>query len=181
LTMLAPENTALLIIDIQGPLAQLMYEKEKLFDHCRQTILGAQALELPILWAEHVPEKMGPTVSEIAELLDGHSPLLKSSFSCCGEEKIKQALQSLGRSDILVIGIEAHVCVYQTVLDLIDLQYRPHLISDAMSARTPENKALALSRMQEAGASITGTEMVLFELMKVAQGEAFKKIIKIVK
>ena len=179
--MLAVENTVLIIIDVQGKLAQLTHQKEALFENVRKMIRGAQVLGIPIVWAEQNPRHLGPTVPEVAELLTGIEPIAKLSFSCCGEERFVRALDETGRKQVLVAGIEAHVCVYQTAADLVARGYQVQVVADAVSSRTPENKAIGLAKATEAGASVTSTETALFELLREAKGDRFKAILKIVK
>ena len=105
----------------------------------------------------------------------------KMSFSCCGNEEYMQKLDELKRNQVLVAGIETHICVYQTAIDLIDEEYEVQVVADAVSSRTPENKELGLKRMYDAGAQITSVEMALFEMLGKAEGPQFKEILKIVK
>jgi nicotinamidase-related amidase len=180
--MLNVKDTALIVIDVQGKLAQLMHQRERLFANVKRMIKGAQVLEIPLLWTEQVPDKLGPTTPEIAELLaDSTQPISKASFSCCGHAPFMEAFKSLDRRQVLVTGIEAHICVYQTALDLIDMGYDVQVVTDAVSSRIAENKQIGIDRMREAGATLTSTEMALFELLRVAEGEQFKAITKIVK
>jgi nicotinamidase-related amidase len=180
--MLTINNTALLVIDVQGKLAQLMDQKEELFANLKKIIKGAQVLELPLIWTEQVPKKLGATTPEIAELLvDSAQPISKASFSCCGVQPFMAALEQLNRRQILVTGIETHICVYQTALDLLAQGYEVHLVVDAVSSRRAENKQIGLDRMNEAGATLTSTEMALFELLRVAEGDKFRQIARIVK
>lgn len=179
--MLNAEKTALVIVDVQGKLAQLMSGKELLFENLAKVLKGSQALGIPILWAEQTPEKLGPTIPEIAALLTGIAPISKTSFSCCGSERFNQALSAAKRTQVLIAGIEAHVCVYQTAMDLVEMGYEVEIVTDAVSSRTIENKTVALEKMKSAGVGFTSIEMALFELLKAAEGEAFKKIIGIVK
>lgn len=180
--MLTPDNTVLLVIDVQGKLAQLMHRKESLFAHLEKIIRGAQVLQLPVIWTEQVPEKLGPTLPEIARLLETTtSPISKASFSCCGHPPFMQALEALNRRQVLVTGIETHICVYQTTLDLLERGYEVQVVADAVSSRTAENRELGLERVKDAGAKLTGTEMALFELLRVAAGPRFKEISRIVK
>lgn len=171
----------LVVIDVQGNLAQAMYEKELLFKNLGKIIRGAQILEMPILVTEQVPEKLGPTLPEIAGLFTGIQPIAKSSFSCCGNGDFVKELKTINRGQILVTGIEAHVCVYQTTIDLIDSGYEVNLVADCISSRTLMNKTIGIESMIHKGAVLTSTEMALFELMKIAEGDAFSQIIKIVK
>jgi nicotinamidase-related amidase len=175
------ENVALLIIDVQGKLAQHMHEKTRLFENLTKLIRGVQVLEVPVIWIEQVPEKLGATIGEVKMLLDGLTPIEKNSFSCCRNSEFMKKLESLDRKQILVAGIETHVCVCQTVCDLIDLEYDAHVVADAVSSRTIENKRIGLEKMRAAGADITSVETLLFELLGIAQGEQFRAINRIIK
>ncbi len=179
--MITTEDTALVLVDVQGKLAQAMHNKEELFENLKKIVKGAQVLGVPILWAEQNPDGLGPTIPEIAELLPNQKPVSKLSFSCCGNEHFMKNLKAVNRKNMLVVGIEAHVCVYQTAADLISRQYDVQIVADAVASRTPENKAIGLEKCKYAGASLTSTETVLFELLKEAGGERFKEIIHLVK
>ena len=179
--MLSLENTMLLIVDVQENLAQAMYEKDFLIENLKKIIKGAHVFGIPILVTEQIPEKLGPTIPELAELLTGIQPIHKSSFSCCDDEGFMKELKSINRGQILATGVEAHVCVYQTTIDLIDLGYEISLVADCVSSRTLMNKAIGTESMTNKGAKLTSTEMALFELMKMAEGDKFSKMIKIVK
>jgi nicotinamidase-related amidase len=179
--MLLPETTLLLVIDIQGNLARGMYERDALYENLQKIIRGIQVLEIPIIVTEQIPEKLGPTIPEISSLFDNFNPIPKSSFSCCGDEKIMNAISTVNRRQILIAGIESHVCLYQTTLDLIQAGYEVHIVADCISSRTAENRAIGIERMKEAGAKLTSTEMALFELLKVAEGDNFREIVRIVK
>ena len=179
--MITTEDTALVLVDVQGKLAQAMHNKTELFENLKKIVKGAQVLELPILWAEQNPDGLGPTIPEIAALLPNQNPVSKLSFSCCGDEQFMKNLAAVNRKNMLVVGIEAHVCVYQTVADLIRQKYDVQVVADAVASRTPENKQIGLEKCKDAGAGITGTETVLFELLKEARGDRFKEIIQLVK
>ena len=178
--MLEVENTVLVVIDVQGKLAQSMHEKDALFENIAKLIKAAGVLEIPIIQTEQYPKGLGPTVPEIAELLPGE-PISKVAFSCCGEKRFVEAMEELGRKQVLLCGIETHVCVYQTAVDLLGSGYEVQVVADAVSSRTPGNKAIGLAKMKDAGAGITSVETALFELLKVAEGEKFKAILRIVK
>jgi len=179
--MLVVDDAVLLVVDVQGNLAQAMHEKEALFDALRRVIRGAQALEIPILRAEQNPEGLGPTIPEIDALLPESPPFSKLSFSCCGNVDFVRELEALSRKQVLVAGIEAHVCVYQTARDLAALGYEVHVVADAVSSRTAGNRSVGLQRMRELGAVTTSVEMALFELLRTAEGPAFKELLRIVK
>lgn len=179
--MLVVENTLLLLVDVQEKLARRMVEKEMLFENLQKIIRGAQVLEIPILWMEQNPQGLGPTIPEIAGLLQDSRPFTKISFSCCGCKDFMQTLGKLRRTQILIAGIEAHVCVYQTARDLRNWGYDIQVLTDAVSSRTAANREVGIEKMKEAGASMTSVETALFELLKVAEGPKFKEILKIVK
>jgi nicotinamidase-related amidase len=179
--MLKIENTTLLIVDIQGNLAHLMHGKELLFKNVQKLIKGIQILGIPILWVEQNPRGLGPTIREIADLLSNIQPISKMSFSSCRNDRFLQALNALNRKQVLIAGIEAHVCVYQTAAELVDIGYDVQVVTDAVSSRNMENKEIGLHRMRDSGVSLTSVETALFELLKVAEGEQFSEILKIVK
>ena len=178
--MLTIDNTALVVVDVQAKLMAFIHENDQLVDSLRRIIMGAKAFGLPIIWAEQNPEGLAPTVDEVAELLPGE-PIVKMTMSCCGEEAFVDALGSLGRKQILLTGIESHVCVYQTGRDLLAAGYEVYVVADAVSSRTPANRQIGLDALTRAGAHTTSVEMALFELMATAEHPAFKQILKIVK
>lgn len=179
--MLKKENTALVVIDIQGKLATLMHQRENLFANAVRMIRGARVLGLPVIWTEQLPDKLGATSPEIQKELEGLKPIVKKTFSCCGDDAFLAELSRLNRKQVLLTGIETHVCVYQTALDLLKSGYEVHLVRDAVSSRIESNYHLGVERIKEAGASLTSVEMSLFELLRVAEGDQFKQIIEIVK
>jgi len=179
--MIDIENSVLVVIDIQGKLASLMYQKEKFFENVVKMIKGAQVLGIPIIWNEQLPDKLGATIPEIKDVLGDLAPMPKSTFSCCGNPAFVQKLMELDRDSVFLTGMETHVCVYQTTFDLIELDYDVFLVADAVSSRTPENKQIGIEAMKDYGAEITSVEMALFEMLEVAEGDMFKRIIEIVK
>ena len=179
--MLKTENASLLIVDIQGNLAHSMYGKELLFKNAQKLIKGIQILGIPIICTEQNPKGLGPTIPEIADLLSNIQPISKMTFSCCQNDRFIQALKALNRKQVLIAGIEAHVCIYQTSIDMVDLGYEVQVVTDAVSSRNIENKEIGLQKMKDYGISLTSVETALFELLKVAEGEQFKEILKIVK
>ena len=179
--MLQTEKTVLVLVDIQGKLAELMHDKETLYHNLRRLIQGARALSLPVIWMEQIPEKMGPTIHEVRELLTTEQPISKKCFSWCGESLFMAKLQATGRKQVLLAGIEAHVCVCQTAIDLIGQGYEPYVVADAVSSRTLSNKQIGIQRSSDEGAKITSVESALFEMMKTAEHPTFKEILKIVR
>ncbi|TFG89963.1 MAG: hydrolase [Syntrophobacterales bacterium] len=179
--MLTIENSLLVVIDIQESLARVMHGKDDLLENLQKIIKGSEILNIPMIVTEQVPEKLGATIPEISSLLDTVRPISKSSFSCCGEDRFMRELEGMKRGQILVAGIESHVCGYQTTVDLIRMGYEVHIVTDCISSRTPENRALGIERMKDEGAKPTSTEMALFELLKIAGGDRFRKISRLVK
>ncbi len=179
--MLKVENSLLVVIDIQGTLAQKMHDKPFFIENLKKMIKGAQILNVPLLVTEQIPQKLGPTIPEIASLFSDFQPIPKASFSCCGEPEFMKKFNAIGRTQILLTGIEAHVCVYQTAVELKSLGYEVHLLTDCVSSRTAENKLTAIERMKTEGVKLTTAEMALFELMKIAEGDKFREMVKVVK
>ncbi len=179
--MLDRRNCCLVVVDVQGKLAQLMHNKQALFNNIQILIQAAQILNIPILWCQQCPDSLGPTVPEIGQLLTDNEPINKAAFSCCGAGQFNARLNELARQQVLLCGIETHVCIYQTALDLLRKGFSVDLIADAVSSRTPENKQIAIKRMAIEGANISSTEMALFELLKTAEHPQFKQIASLIK
>jgi nicotinamidase-related amidase len=178
---LITENTVLVLIDFQERLFPAMHDKEKLLRNVLKLIQGAKVLEIPVVLTEQYPKGLGPTLPEIKELLPDIRPVEKVSFNCCDEAAFGKALESLKRKQVLIAGIEAHICVYQTAMALVRSGYKVQVVGDCISSRDPENKLVSLFRMGAAGVSPTTLEMALFELLRVARGDKFKQISDIVK
>jgi nicotinamidase-related amidase len=179
--MLKSEQAVLVVVDVQGRLASLMYQKDEFFKNVTRMIEAAKVLGIPILWNEQLPDKLGATVPEIAAALSPRTPLAKSTFSCCGNDTFLSSLKTLRRKQVLLVGMETHVCVYQTALDLIPLGFEVHLVADAVSSRSLDNRQIGIAAIRDMGACITSVEMCLFEMLRVAQGDEFRRIIQIVK
>ncbi len=180
--MFTIDNSVMLLVDVQGQLAQLMYEKEKMVKGLEAMIQGMKVLGVPIIWMEQIPSKLGPTSEPIAALMNGQAlPIEKSSFSCCREPGFMDQFKALGRNQVLITGIETHICVFQTGYELMELGCQVQVAADCVSSRTRENREIGLSRLAQAGAQITSVEMAFFELMKEAKGDTFKQVVKLIK
>jgi len=178
--MLKKENSVLLFIDVQGRLSERVEGPAALFKNLRRLLEGMKALEVPVLVTEQIPEKLGTTREEFMPFIPT-PPIAKTAFSCCGEPEFVSALEALNRRQVILCGIETHVCVYQTALELLAAGYEVQVVSDAVSSRDPANKELALRRMETEGVKLTGTEMILFELLGDAKDPEFKPILQIIK
>lgn len=179
--MLNSTDTVLVVVDVQGKLAQLMSDRETLFANLQRMVKGAQVLDIPILWMEQYPEKLGSTIPELAELMPDIQPIAKMSFSCARNAQFSSALTALGRKQVLVVGMEAHVCVYQTAVDLVNEGYQVEVVEDAIGARIASNKGVGVRKMCAQGVGLTSTEMALFELMAHCEHPGFREMQSIVK
>ncbi len=175
------DDTVLVLIDIQGKLASLMYEKDKLYRTLEIITKSMNLLNIPIVWVEQVPDKLGPTIDEVANNLPDKTPIAKYTFSCCNNNEFMEEVKSLNRKQILLTGIETHICVFQTALDLIKDGYEVGVIEDCVSSRTQLNKDIGIKRMNQAGVVTTSCEMVLFELMKSTKADGFREITGLIK
>lgn len=174
-------QAGLVVVDIQERLLPAIHEKERVAQNALRLVQGAATLEVPILVTEQYRKGLGQTIPEIAKSIPGFAPMEKMAFSACGAAGFRDALAERGLADIILCGIECHVCVCQTCLDLLDHGFRPFVVSDAVSSRTPENYQLGLERMRDSGAIIGSTEMLLFELLERAGTDEFKKVLSLIK
>jgi nicotinamidase-related amidase len=179
--MIQIDDSVFILVDVQGKLAEVMHEKAQLHRNLEILVAGMRRLDVPILWMEQIPDKMGETLPALRTLLEPAAPLSKACFSCAGSDAFTTALDAAGRRTAIVAGIEAHVCVYQTTRDLLERGYHVEIVADAVSSRAASNVDHALRRMAAEGASLTTTEMVLFELMRTAEHPAFRDILKLVR
>jgi len=179
--MLKTENCVLLVVDVQERLVAAMENKIDFLRNLLSCIKGAEILGLPILWTEQVPEKIGKTIPEVADLLKKHTPIKKISFSCYRNSDFLKAFKKLKRKQVLIVGIEAHVCVYQTAQDLLAAGCEVLVVADAVSSRTLRNRDLGFERIKTIGGSLSSVEMALCELLRTATGEKFKQILSLIK
>ena len=179
--MLVKENTGLIVVDIQGKLARLVHESDVLISNCLKLIKGVKALDMPIVLLEQNPEKLGHTVEELKRELNSTAATTKFAFNGCASSDFLQTVKESKVDTWLVCGIETHICVYQTATGLLDLGYNVELVSDCVSSRTPENKALGIKRIQSNGAEITGLEMCLYELVKDCRSPNFRQVLALIR
>jgi nicotinamidase-related amidase len=179
--MLDANNCCLLVIDVQEKLYGVMHQKEVLADHLEKLIRAMRILEVPVMVTEQYPQGIGQTIVRLSALLEGFPVLSKIHFSCCGDPIFLKKFQELNRRQVLIVGIECHVCVHQTAVDLLDRGYRVQIVADGVSSRTAQNRDIGLQKMRDEGAMITSTETVVFELLKAAGSDKFREISKIIK
>jgi hypothetical protein len=178
---LSRDEVVLVIVDIQERLAVVMSERRRVTDNCLHLIEIAKLLDIPIVLNEQYPKGLGPTVSEIRNVLPVYEPVEKMAFSCCGQPAVLEKLSGLRRRKAILCGMETHVCVLQSCIDLIRKGYAVHVVSDAMCSRTGENHGTGIEFMRDTGAVITCTETVLFQLLEKAGTEEFRIISKRIK
>lgn len=180
--LLAREGTGLILVDVQEAFRPVIDGFEETVRNCGLLARGFGVLGRPVIVSEQYPKGLGRTVPELAACLPAPAVTHeKTRFSACGVDAIEQAMADAGCERWLVAGIETHVCVAQTVLDLRARGTAVHVAADAVSSRAPENRRLGLSRMAAAGATLTSTEMALFEMLEEAGGPEFKAISKLVR
>lgn len=179
--LLKSENTALLIIDIQEKILPVINNHQLVVENTIKLIKGFKVLNLPIYFTEQYPKGLGPTLKSITDELGDIKPFDKMSFSCSGADDLFKEFSSKKLSQIVVCGIEAHVCVQQTVLDLIENGIQVNLAADAVSSRKEIDYKTALDRMRNHRTEVTTTESILFELLNVCGTPEFKAVSKIVK
>ena len=178
--MFTVEEACLVVIDIQGKLATIVDESETVIQHVAKLVQAMQALEVPVLWLEQNPNRLGGTCPEIAQHMQGQ-PIPKMAFSACREEAFIEAVKASGRTQFIVTGIETHICVYQTARHLKEQGFEVEVVVDAVSSRTKANKEVGLAKMQAFGILPTSTEMILYELLQRGDHEQFKTVLQLVK
>lgn len=176
------EKAVLVVIDVQEKLAPAMDADlyAQLLEHANLLIEGFKALNLPVIATEQYSKGLGHTVTGLERAAE-QCRIEKMAFSCCGEETFLAALEATGARQVVIVGMETHVCVYQTVLDLLERGYVVHLVRDAVSSRFKSDYENAISTAARAGAVITTTETALFQLVKGAGTDGFKAVSKLVR
>ncbi len=175
------ENAAGLIIDIQERLYPYIHEHEQLTRNTEILIKGLKAIEIPLLVTQQYTKGLGATIPPVAEAMGDFEHLEKTAFSCCDDEGFNTELIRLDKKFIVITGIEAHVCVLQTTIDLLEKNFIPVVVEDCISSRRVNDKKVAVARMRREGAVVTTYESILFELLRHSGTEQFKAVSKLVK
>ena len=176
------KQTVLVVCDLQGAFRPAIDEIDRIAKRSAVVVEAAKLLGLPVLVTEQVPEKLGGTVEEIrAALPPGAMAFGKTAFSCYGSQPFRDQLTQLDRRQVLLCGIESHVCMNQTAHDLLAAGYQVHLLTDCTSSRTAANRELGISKMIGSGAVPSSSEMALFELMRDAKHDHFRAVQKLIK
>ena len=175
------EKAVLVAIDFQEAQTRIMPPEvgKILIQNIKILMAFARALKIPILATEQYPKGLGRTIVEVREEFGGITPIEKVSFSCCGVSAFNQQLEELRRNQIILAGIEAHICVLQTAIDLIQRNYEVHVVADAVGSRKKLDWETGLKWMEKKGAMISTTEIIAFQLLKESGTEDFKKLSKL--
>ena len=180
--MLEADKTALIVIDIQDILMPKEGSIAKTFlDKTTKLIQCAHVLEIPVLTTEQNPEKLGATNARVQEALGEYTGLSKLAFSCWANAGFREAVKASGKTQLLIIGMETHICVMQTVLECLEAGYEPFVVRDAVLSTRKEEYRAGLQRMEKAGATIVTTQMSIFELLRAAGTPAFRKMLPLLK
>jgi nicotinamidase-related amidase len=175
------EQTVGLVIDIQERLFPSIHENTQFLNNTLRLIEGLKILEVPIIVTEQYKKGLGLTVPEVSNITVGFETLEKTAFSCCDDESFIKSLLDTRKRNVILCGIEAHICVMQNSIDLIEKGFTPVVIQDCTSSRKPIDKEIAIKRLRMEGAVITSSESVLFELCRYSGTEQFKAISRLVK
>jgi nicotinamidase-related amidase len=184
MSRLQRQETLLLVVDVQEKLMPVIDRADDVAANVERLVRGFHVLDIPALLTEQYVKGLGRTIPRVRRAFEetsGYTPIEKASFSAKGEGEFVAALRGLRKKQIVVCGVETHVCVYQSVSDLLAAGYDVTIAADGVSSRTAENKATALERMTRDGARLSSTEMVLFELLNVSGTDEFAQILRLVK
>lgn len=175
------EHTGIVIVDVQTKLMAVMRHRERVIDNIIKLLRLSKLFTLPVILTEQYPRMLGSTLKEIKENLPSYDPIQKMVFDCCQVEYFKNCLESGGITTIILAGVESHVCVFQTCVSLLERGFNVHVPQDAVDSRAEENWRVGLELMKKAGAVISSTETIIFQILKIAGTKEFKEMLKIIK
>ncbi len=178
--ILKKSKTAFILIDEQERLMPAIFNNTEVFENVNRLIEGSKILNVPLLVTEQYPKGLGNTCSEV-KIPEGQEVIEKVCFSCLLSDPVIEKLKSLGIEQVVLAGVESHICVLKTALDALNSGLQVHVVADAVSSRKEYSKQIALERMRQSGAFIVTTEMVLFQLMDAAGTDEFKQISKLIR
>jgi nicotinamidase-related amidase len=179
--LLDKENTGVLVIDVQEKLMEVMGHRERVTDNIVKLLRLSELFSLPVIVTEQYPKWLGPTLHEIQKALPVYEPISKLHFNCCDVDGFNDRLDSGGLKHIVVMGVESHICVFQTCVSMLEKGYEVHVPQDAVDSRTDENWQVGLELMKRAGALMTSTEAIIYQVLKRAGTKEFKEMLKLVK
>jgi nicotinamidase-related amidase len=179
--LLNRENTGLLIIDVQEKLMDVMGRKQGIIENIIKLLHLSELFNLPLILTEQYPRWLGPTLKEVREFLPAYEPITKMHFNCCDVDAFNDRLEGERLQSVIVTGVESHICVFQTCVCLLQRGYAVHVPQDAVDSRTDDNWRVGLGLLREAGAHVTSTETIIYQIMGKAGTKEFKKMLKILK
>jgi nicotinamidase-related amidase len=175
------ENTIGLVVDMQERILPIIDRNHEVIKNSLILINGLKVLEIPILVTQQNSKSLGPTIPEIASAIGSNSFINKMAFSCNQEPEFARVLKHIGKRNVIMIGIEAHVCVLQTALDLFNNKYNPVVVEDCIGSSKENDKKVSLWRMRDSGIIITTYESILLELCREAGTDGFRALLKLIK
>lgn len=174
-------RSLLVIVDVHERLLPTIAEADRVVSQCRALMTLAKRLDVPVLVTEHVPHKLGPTIEQLRALVAADQIASKRHFSAADEPAIAQRVAAAGRPQLVIAGLESHVCVLQTALGFAERGYRPHVVADACGSRREEWRAVAMDRLRSGGIPVVTAEMVMFEWMEHAERAEMRELIELIK
>lgn len=179
--MINLEDSVCLLVDIQERLFNVVNNRDELQENSIKLLKGLKTLGVEVITTQQYTKGIGATIEPICEVLGEFNHIEKVSFSCCGESDFITKLKSSGKKNVIILGIEAHICVLQSALELLENDYNPIVVADCISSRKDYDKEIAINRMLQEGIKVSTYESLLFELCKNAKHPSFKEISKIIK
>ncbi|MDQ1336478.1 MAG: hypothetical protein QG552_3428 [Thermodesulfobacteriota bacterium] len=181
ISLLTREATGLIIVDTQERLMQVMGNPDRVTDRIVKLLHLSRLFNLPVILTEQNPKLLGPTIPAVKAALPQYHPVEKLDFDCCNVDGFNERLQERPLRNIILTGVETHICIFQTCVSLLERGYTVHIPHHAMDSRTADNWHIGLSLMREAGAVITSAETIIFQILKRAGTMEFKEMLKVVK
>lgn len=178
---LRAQRSMLVIVDVHERLLPSIEQADRVVAQCRALMTMARLLGVPVLVTEHVPHKLGPTTPSLRELVGSEQIASKHHFSCADEPAIAQRVAAAGRQQLVIAGLESHVCVLQTALGFAERGYRPHVVADASGSRKEEWRAIAMDRLRTNAIPVVTAEMVMFEWLEHAERAQMRDLVALIK
>jgi nicotinamidase-related amidase len=179
--MLSQSDAVLLVVDVQDAFLKAIWERERVVANSVKLVEAAKVFEMPVLVTLQNAQRMGGCTQAVSDALPDVNCIDKMAFSCLGEESLRRTLEQTGKRQVLICGVETHICVNQTAHDLLDLGYGVHVAQDAVSSRTQSNWEVGIGKMRGSGCVITSVETAIFEILQDASRPEFKRILPLVK
>jgi nicotinamidase-related amidase len=180
-SLLSADSTGVVLLDVQEKLMPVMGRQEKVTENILRILHLSNLYNLPVVQTEQYPKWLGSTLPEIKELLSSYDPIEKLHFNCCDVETFNARLESEDFKNVILMGVESHICILMTCISLLEKGYKIHVPQDAVDSRTDENWRVGLELMREAGARITSTETIIYQILNKAGTREFKEMLKRIK